>query len=137
MILGLLKSFFLHLLIVGLFIYGAEFFKSNKRFEINEIPLDIVDISDQTITKSEKKVQKQDSKKKEQQNKSGFQPPKVKSKPNLQNLLKKTMSQKRKKKKLKMIQGNENRKNELIASLNLLKKLNLKGIINKLLKLKI
>jgi len=35
--------------------YGAEIFKNNKKFEINEIPLDIVDISEQTITKTEKK----------------------------------------------------------------------------------
>ena len=55
MIRGLLKSFFLHLIIVGLFMYGAEIFKNNKKFEINEIPLDIVDISEQTINKTEKK----------------------------------------------------------------------------------
>ena len=88
-------------MILGLFIYGAEFFKSNKRFEINEIPLDIVDISDQTITKSEKKVQKQDSKKKEQQNKSGFQPPKVKSKPKPPEFTKKDNVSKEKKEKIK------------------------------------
>ena len=69
MIRGLLKSFFLHLFIVGLFIYGAEIFKNNKRFEINEIPLDIVDISEQTITKTEKKDQELATKKKEQRNK--------------------------------------------------------------------
>ena len=81
MIRGLLKSFFLHLFIVGLFIYGAEIFKNNKKFEINEIPLDIVDISEQTITKTENKDQELATKKKEQLNKGGFQPPKVKSKP--------------------------------------------------------
>ena len=68
---GLLKSFFLHLLIIGLFMYGAEIFKKNKRFEINEIPLEIVDISDQTVNKLENKktVVK---KKKENKNLSGF-----------------------------------------------------------------
>ena len=81
MIRGLIKSFFLHLLVVLLFVYGAEIFKNNKRFEINEIPLDIVDISDQTITETKKKVQKQVKKKKEIQNKDSFQPPKVQSKP--------------------------------------------------------
>ena len=64
MIGGLLKSFFLHLLIVGLFIYGAEIFKNNKKFEVNEIPLDIVDISEQTITNTEKKNQEKATKKK-------------------------------------------------------------------------
>ena len=44
--------------------YGAEIFKNNKKFEINEIPLDIVDISEQTITKTEKKNQEQATKKK-------------------------------------------------------------------------
>ena len=79
---GLFKSLFLHSLIIGLFMYGAEIFKKNKRFEITEIPLDIVDISDQTINKIDttknKIVEKKKSKKEMQ---SGFQPPKVKSKP--------------------------------------------------------
>ena len=35
--------------------YGAEIFKQNKRFEINEIPLEIVDISDKTVNKVENK----------------------------------------------------------------------------------
>ena len=44
--------------------YGAEIFKNNKKFEINEIPLDIVDISEQTITKTEKKKTRKSDKKK-------------------------------------------------------------------------
>ena len=52
---GLFKSFFLHFFIIGLFMYGAEIFKQNKRFEINEIPLEIVDISDKTVNKVENK----------------------------------------------------------------------------------
>ena len=43
--------------------YGAELFKQNKRFEINEIPLDIVDISEQTVNKIENKTKKQLQKK--------------------------------------------------------------------------
>ena len=81
--------------------YGAEIFKNNKRFEINEIPLDIVDISDKTVTKTEKKVQKKDIKKKEQQNKGGFQPPKVKSKPKPPEFVKKENVSKKKKEKIK------------------------------------
>jgi hypothetical protein len=81
--------------------YGAEIFKNNKRFEINEIPLDIVDISDKTITKTEKKVQEKDIKKKEQQNKGGFQPPKVKSKPKPPEFSKKDNLVKKKKEKIK------------------------------------
>tara|TARA_Y100000589_G_scaffold230861_1_gene218286 strand:- start:16 stop:795 length:780 start_codon:yes stop_codon:yes gene_type:complete len=101
MIRGLLKSFFLHLFIVGLFIYGAEIFKNNKKFEINEIPLDIVDISEQTITKTEKKDQEVVTKKKEQRNKGGFQPPKVKSKPKPPEFAKKENVSKKKKEKIK------------------------------------
>tara|TARA_B100000900_G_C20449360_1_gene662477 strand:- start:63 stop:785 length:723 start_codon:yes stop_codon:yes gene_type:complete len=61
--------------------YGAELFKQNKRFEINEIPLDIVDISEVTVNKVENKPKKQIQKKAKEKNKSGFQPPVVKSKP--------------------------------------------------------
>ena len=52
---GLLKSTFLHLGILFLFLYGAEIFKQNKRFEIYEIPLDIVDVSEKTVNKTEVK----------------------------------------------------------------------------------
>ena len=48
---GLLKSMFLHTGILMMFMYGAEIFKKNKRFEIYEIPLDIVDISEKTVNK--------------------------------------------------------------------------------------
>ncbi|MEE2695129.1 MAG: hypothetical protein VX976_02090 [Pseudomonadota bacterium] len=75
---GLIKSFFLHSLILALFLYGAEIFKENKRFEIYEIPLDVVDISDQTINKVDEPKKKKAKKKKI---KTSFQPPKVKSKP--------------------------------------------------------
>ena len=80
---GLLKSFFLHLLILFLFIYGAEIFKQNKKFEINEIPLEIVDISDQTVNKLENEKNKKIKSKPSPVKKvlSGFQPPKVESKP--------------------------------------------------------
>ena len=101
MIRGLLKSFFLHLFIVGLFIYGAEIFKNNKRFEINEIPLDIVDISDRTLTKTEKKVQEKATKKKQQSSGGGFQPPKVKSKPKPPEFTEKDNVTKKKKEKVK------------------------------------
>ena len=50
---GLLKSMFLHTGILMMFVYGAEIFKKNKRFEIYEIPLDVVDISEKTVTKTE------------------------------------------------------------------------------------
>lgn len=75
---GLLKSFSLHLVIIGLFMYGAEIFKKNKRFEINEIPLEIVEISNKTVNKVEP-VKK--SKPKKNKSTQGFQPPSVKSKP--------------------------------------------------------
>ena len=56
--------------------YGAEIFKNNKSFEIYEIPLDVIDISDKTQS-NEKKL---DTKKKSTVEK--FSPPKPKSRPN-------------------------------------------------------
>lgn len=99
---GLLKSSFLHLIIIGLFMYGAELFKKNKRFEINEIPLEIVDISDQTVNKVENKktIVK---KKKENKNLSGFQPPIVKSKPKPPEF---KIKEKKTKKKIKKVKDN-------------------------------
>ena len=61
---GLLKSTFLHLGILMIFVYGAEIFKQNKRFEIYEIPLDIVDISEKTVNKTEVKKKISSQKKK-------------------------------------------------------------------------
>ena len=52
---GLLKSMFLHTGILMMFIYGAEIFKKNKRFEIYEIPLEVIDISEKTVNKTEAK----------------------------------------------------------------------------------
>jgi len=51
---GLLKSITLHFGILLAFLYGAEIFKQNKRFEIYEIPLEIVDVADQTVNKTDK-----------------------------------------------------------------------------------
>ena len=97
MVQGLLKSFFLHSMVIGIFIYGAEIFKKNKPFEINEIPLDIVDISDQTVNKNENK-KKERVKKKITKNQSGFQPPKVELKPTPPEFKEKTEKVKNKKK---------------------------------------
>ena len=44
---------FLHTGILMMFVYGAEIFKKNKRFEIYEIPLDIVDTSEKTVNKTQ------------------------------------------------------------------------------------
>ena len=76
MVTGLFKSSFLHLTIIIIFLYGAEIFKSNKRFEIVEIPLDIVEISEKTVTK--KNIPK--AQKKPQKNQS-YSPPEVLSRP--------------------------------------------------------
>ena len=51
---GLFKSITLHFGILLVFLYGAEIFKQNKRFEIYEIPLEIIDVSDQTVNKTDK-----------------------------------------------------------------------------------
>ena len=73
---GISKSIILHSLILIFFMYGAEIFKNNKSFEIYEIPLDVIDISDKTQS-NEKKL---DIKKKSTVEK--FSPPKPKSRPN-------------------------------------------------------
>ena len=75
---GLFKSVTLHFGILFVFLYGAEIFKQNKRFEIYEIPLEIVDVSDETVNKTDR-VKKQ-SKKSLSKNQF-FLPPKPKSKP--------------------------------------------------------
>ena len=72
MVTGLFKSSFLHLAIVLIFLYGAEIFKRNKRFEIVEIPLDIVEVSEKTVTK--KNIPKAQQKPKKNQS---YTPPEV------------------------------------------------------------
>ena len=54
---GLFKSITLHFGILFIFLYGAEIFKQNKRFEIYEIPLEIVDVSNETVNKTDKVYQ--------------------------------------------------------------------------------
>jgi hypothetical protein len=76
MVTGLFKSSFLHLAIVLIFLYGAEIFKRNKRFEIVEIPLDIVEVSEKTVTK--KNIPKAQQKPKKKQT---YTPPEVLSRP--------------------------------------------------------
>ena len=76
---GLLKSFLLHFGVLFLFLYGAEIFKKNKRFEIYEIPLDIVDISEKTVNKIDNIEKK--NKQKKINKKEYFSPPVARSKP--------------------------------------------------------
>ena len=93
---GLLKSTFLHLGILMVFVYGAEIFKQNKRFEIYEIPLDIVDISEKTVNKTE--VKKKISSQKKKNQKQNYSPPSPKSKPNPPEFALKEKKKKKKKK---------------------------------------
>ena len=76
---GLLKSMFLHTGILIMFVYGAEIFKKNKRFEIYEIPLDVVDISEKTVNKTE--IKKKKVSKKSTKQIQTYSPPAPKSKP--------------------------------------------------------
>lgn len=75
MVTGLFKSSFLHLTIFLIFLYGAEIFNRNKRFEIVEIPLDIVEISEKTVTKKNKPKPQQ------KPQKQSFSPPEALSRP--------------------------------------------------------
>jgi len=84
-----------------MFLYGAEIFRKNKRFEIIEIPLDIIDISEKTVTAKErpsppKKITKQT-----------FSPPKALSKPKLPEFSdeKKIVKKKNKKEEAKKIES--------------------------------
>ena len=76
MVTGLFKSSFLHLTIILIFLYGAEIFKRNKKFEVIEIPLDIVEISEKTVTN--KNIPKAQQKPKKKQS---YSPPEVISRP--------------------------------------------------------
>lgn len=72
---GISKSIILHFCILFFFIYGAEIFKNNKKFEIYEIPLDIVDISNKTQS-NDKKLDNKPKKVVEK-----FSPPRPQSRP--------------------------------------------------------
>ena len=96
---GLLKSVFLHTGILMMFVYGAEIFKQNKRFEIYEIPLDIVDISEKTVNKTEN-IEKIVSKQNKKQNQT-YSPPSPKSKPKPPEFALKEKSPAKKKKRKK------------------------------------
>ncbi|MAI59841.1 MAG: hypothetical protein CMM92_02330 [Rickettsiales bacterium] len=103
---GLFKSITLHFGILLVFLYGAEIFKQNKRFEIYEIPLEIVDVSDQTVNKTDKVKKK--SKKSISKNQF-FLPPKPKSKPNPPEF---SIKEKQKKKKVNKIDQSPQQKKE-------------------------
>lgn len=78
-----------------MFLYGAEIFRKNKRFEIIEIPLDIIDISEETVTAKQRPSPPKKNTKQE------FTPPKALSKPKLPefNDEKKIVKKKNKKRK--------------------------------------
>ena len=120
---GLLKSMFLHTGILMMFMYGAEFFKKNKRFEIYEIPLDIVDISEKTVNQTENK--KKTSEKKNKKQKETYSPPSPKSKPKPPEFAskeeKKISPVKNKKKKEKTIKKEEKRLDSILKSIEKIK----------------
>ncbi len=134
MIQGLFKSFFLHSIILILFIYGAEIFKNNKRFEINEIPLDIVDISDETVNKTKVSTPKKEEKKTISKKETGFQPPKIKSKPKPPEFLvkeKKKIKKKEKKIKDEKKEKQQKRVDNILKSIERIKSENKKKKKNK------
>ena len=105
---GLFKSITLHFGILFVFLYGAEIFKQNKRFEIYEIPLEIVDVSDETVNKTDK-VKKQN--KKSLSKNQFFLPPKPKSKPTPPEF---ALKEKKKKEKVKETEETSQQKKENI-----------------------
>ena len=129
---GLFKSITLHFGILFIFLYGAEIFKQNKRFEIYEIPLEIVDISDQTVNKTDK-VKKQ-SKKSLSKNQF-FLPPKPRSKPTPPDFALKEEKKKEKvKKKEESSQEKKDKKNRMdsiLKSIEKIKKDNQKSLDDK------
>ena len=128
---GLFKSITLHFGILLIFLYGAEIFKQNKRFEIYEIPLEIVDVSDQTVNKIDKV--KQQSKKSISKNQF-FLPPKPKSKPTPPDFsLKEEKKEKVKKNEESSQQKKEkkNRMDSILKSIEKIKKDNQKSLDEK------
>ena len=129
---GLFKSITLHFGILFIFLYGAEIFKQNKRFEIYEIPLEIVDVSDQTVNKTDK-VKKQ-SKKSLSKNQF-FLPPKPKSKPTPPDFsLKEEKKKEKVKKKEESSQEKKDKKNRMdsiLKSIEKIKKDNQKSLDEK------
>jgi len=126
---GLFKSITLHFGILLVFLYGAEIFKQNKRFEIYEIPLEIIDVSDQTVNKTDKI--KKESKKSLSKNKF-FLPPKPKSKPTPPDF---AFKEKQKKEKVKKIdepiqqkKEKKNRMDSILKSIEKIKKDNQKSL---------
>jgi len=129
---GLFKSITLHFGILLVFLYGAEIFKQNKRFEIYEIPLEIVDVSDQTVNKTDKLKKK--SKKSLSKNQF-FSPPKPKSKPSPPDF---SLKEKQKKEKLKKIdetpkqkKEKKNRMDSILKSIEKIKQDNQKSLEEK------
>ena len=118
---GLLKSTFLHLGILMIFVYGAEIFKQNKRFEIYEIPLDIVDISEKTVNKTEVKKKKNSKKKKNLR--QTYSPPSPKSKPSPPEFALKEKKQEKIKKKDKESKEPQEDKNRLESILKSIEKI--------------
>jgi len=118
---GLLKSTFLHLGILMIFVYGAEIFKQNKRFEIYEIPLDIVDISEKTVNKTE--VKKKTSSQKKRNQRQTYSPPSPKSKPSPPEFALKEKKQEKIKKKDKESKEPQEDKNRLDSILKSIEKI--------------
>ncbi len=129
---GLFKSIILHFGILLVFLYGAELFKQNKRFEIYEIPLEIVDVSDETVNKTDKVKKK--SKKSISKNQF-FLPPKPKSKPTPPDF---SLKEKQKKEKVKKNDPTPQQKKEkkdrmdsILKSIEKIKKDNQKSLDEK------
>jgi len=105
-----------------IFVYGAEIFKQNKRFEIYEIPLDIVDISEKTVNKTE--VKKKTSSQKKRNQRQTYSPPSPKSKPSPPEFAlkeKKKEKIKKKDKKSKEPQEDKNRLDSILKSIEKIK----------------
>ena len=116
MVTGLFKSSFLHLAIVLIFLYGAEIFKRNKRFEIVEIPLDIVEVSEKTVTK--KNIPKAQQKPKKSQS---YTPPEVLSRPKNPEFGKKKKVTKKEKEKEKEKENQQEKHKEKSKAESILK----------------
>ena len=129
---GLFKSVTLHFGILLIFLYGAEIFKQNKRFEIYEIPLEIVDVSDQTVNKTDK-VKK--ANKKSLSKNQFFLPPKPKSKPTPPDFSLKEEQKNEKVKKIdkppQQIKEEKNRMDSILKSIEKIKKDNQKSLDEK------
>ena len=122
MIHSFIKSVIFHVFIVMIIILVSNHFNLTKKTVINEIPIEVVEVSEKTITEKQEKKNKKLKKSKEAV--LAFNPPQVISKPKPPEFIEK-IEKKKKKKKVKqedkVEKKNENRLSSILKSIDKIK----------------